>query len=329
MNATGRARSLCFGVAVLLLPSVTTPTPAPAQGPGWPSCPRPLVVSPWSASESRTRAVLAQKWFEILTQRVPGSRRPDVLMTLAPNEPVSLCRIPSNGSATEGLGGAADVAVVIVSASATEEIVRFESAQFEVYLPPSSGAEATAESTLGELGPDWPLLAVPVTPKTGEAMFRSLLSNSFANEYEVIAFANRVPDQPGLARREQLVMSDRCGRIALDVGLQNSVVRVFSGVIVPPSCEGGRTRALLTRSPRYAVTERALTFTVGDTTVTFSRSPSPRGKLRSVRNVKSSRVNLPQTPHHPRFVCRGPTRCQCRCSYVGLRSRVLHRKPDV
>jgi hypothetical protein len=123
--------------------------PVSAQG-AWPfpACPQPLAMSPWSASEAPTRAIAAQQWFTLLKNQSPAIATPRALLTLAANDPVAVCRIPASGPATEGLGATARVALVVVSKAATEEVARYDSNLFEVYLPPGG---------MADVGPDFRL----------------------------------------------------------------------------------------------------------------------------------------------------------------------------
>ena len=256
-----------------------------AQGwPTWPNCPKPLAASPWSMSESPTRAIIARQWFAALQAKVGAARLPTVLIGLAANEPVTLCRIASSVPATVGLGRNADVAVIVVSASATEEVVHVDSSMFEVYLAPSYMADASDETKLVGQGPSWPLLGVAVTPTSAVVAFSAAAGNAFERGSEFVAFASDVPDQPGVARQERLVLSDACGRVAVQVGMRSGVIRVLSGSIDPSSCKGGAVRSLLGKSPRYSVTARALALSRGSNRVVLSRSPAP--SWRTVRVLR-------------------------------------------
>ncbi len=230
--------------------------------------------------------MIAQQWFAVLQAKVPAARPPEVLMGLGANEPVTLCRVASSGAGTVGLGRNADVAVIVESAAATEEVVRVDSSAFEVFLAPNYMAEANAETKLGNQGPNWPLLSISVTPTSVADAISSAAGNTFERGSEVVAIGSDVPDQPGVARQERLVMSDACGRVALQVAMTKGVIRVLSGVINPSTCKGGTVRSLLGKAPRYSVTAKTLVLSRGSSRVSLSRSPA--SSWQTVRIIRYS-----------------------------------------
>ena len=254
----------------------TTGNSAVAQEWPFPRCPAELVISPFSASESPTRAALAQDWFLRLQTVVPAVRTPVEMMALAPNDPVTVCRVAFAGTATQGLGANADVAVLVVSKSGSEVVARVESKAFQLYLPLSHTADiGLVPVPVVERGLQWPVSVLAVTAPNDREVLEVLLANTLASSNEILAFRPWFPDQPGLQRVERLVFGDRCGVVSFFVRLKDGKLKPFEGdkpVVEPASCGSGSIRSLLLAEPVVAVQGTSLVLRSNGVEVALSRS---------------------------------------------------------
>jgi hypothetical protein len=202
---------------------------ANGSSPEWsfPPCPTQPVISPFSASESPTRAIVAQDWFRRLQQATPAAVTPTSLMALPANEPVTVCRIEADGKATDGLGAVADVGVMVVTKSSSELVALVDSKMFEVYLPSSHTAEIGANPPPPDTTPQWPVRVTADAPPNDRAIHDALVSNTYSTSDEILAARIHYPDQPGLARVDRLVFGDSCGTVGIFVRIQNGILRPF------------------------------------------------------------------------------------------------------
>ena len=281
------------GILATLILALSSETSFAAQQTPWPfpSCPEPLLISAWSASEAPTRAIAAQQWFALLQKKVPTVTTPRVLMTLPPNEAVTVCRIATSGAVTDNLGRAANVAVIVVSKTATEEVARFDAREYEIYLPPGGMAEVGPGFQLSPFGPDWPLARIGRTTDSDAILLNRLTTSVFSNGREIIGFRFYSPAQPGLGRTDSLLLGDRCGSVSVQVRVSESVLTLAGGMVAPPPCSAGDVRSLLATRPRVSVTDAGLTMTADGASVTIplARSqPFRRLLLRSVRTRSRS-----------------------------------------
>jgi hypothetical protein len=241
--------------------------------------------------ESPTRAIVVREWFKILRVRVPEAKTPTTILGLAANEPVTACRIGANGVATASLGESANAAIVIVSAGGIDEVVRYDSSAFEVYLPDNYMADVPDTYVVPERGPSWPMVAIPGTASKELAAINSISANAFENATEMLAFGPYSPDSPGSSRSERFVLGDSCGRAAIQVALQNGKIRILSGAVDPPVCNGSPLRPLLGQSPEFTVTETSLVLSSGGTRIELARSKVPAFRITKLRRVKGKGVN--------------------------------------
>jgi hypothetical protein len=267
---------------------------APATAQEWPPFPKcpPTVSTPWSMAESPTRALIVRHWFDALHAKIPAAALPARLLALDANEPVTACRVASLGAATVGLGFNSDTAIVIISAGGIDEVVRIDSSVVEVYLPPNRMNDVTAETRPSDMGPNWPVIFIGKTPPTDLIAIEVALANVFEVGKELIAFSADMPDQPGIDRRERLVIGDACGRVGHSVQMQGGVIRIVGASGEVPTCARGKLRALLAKTPRYTVRGDTVTLTVGRTQLVLRRTAGPSiGNARIVRYAIGDVVN--------------------------------------
>lgn len=270
-------RVMAVGVLAVLLGLAGGPVVRTASAQSWPfpSCPVPLAAAKWSAPESPTRAIAAQSWFKVLQAKVPAVSTPQALMALGPNEPLVMCRVPISGKATAGLGQQGDVAVVVLTKGAggaltTEEVARFDSSAFEVYLPPSLTADASPAFTLGDMGPTWPVVVVGATGSSDQQLLDALLRDAFATSTELVAMGPSVPDQPGMTRIDRLVVGDSCGTVGLSVRIQSGVLSIVSGTV--PACRAGTVRKVLVNGAKVSTDGAGrLSIVTSSTSATLSK----------------------------------------------------------
>ncbi len=293
-------------MALVLLASGLAPVGVSAQAVDSPpvECPKPRPSFTYIDAVPPTQAGWVQHWIRQVRNQIPAVASPPVLMQVERNERVAVCLAVVVGPATEGLGTIADVAIVVVSRTATEELARFDSQLFSVQLPLGS-ATIDDNTPFFDYPPGrGPFLAIRRTAGPDLRLITELNRSVFTFADEVLAVGPETEDGPGRTRIDRLVLADRCGRFAFSVRVTNGVLVEVDGEGRPRPgvCTDAKIRPFLSLAPTVAIDESGLTLTSGEQRLVLSRSSSSTPDVGSALQYITGRTKV--TRSTPLFIVR-------------------------
>jgi heat shock protein HslJ len=176
---------------------------------------------------------------------------------------------------------------VVITKASTEEIARYDTTRFEVYLPPSATIDVGPDFKLPSSNPDWPLFRIPASAPIDSSLNNVLTSSIFGTRDEIVGFRPWSPDQPGLPRVDRMVISDRCGVIGVNFRLSDATLSLTDGR-VRSLCKNSKLRAIIGQQPTVVVTGKRLLLRTKSQTVALSFIPSAPFTVVSIDRVQTT-----------------------------------------